>query len=101
MQITRRNMIAAGASALTVAAAPRAFAAWEESARYPDPRIITLDPSFARSRIAQTSVERLYTGTRWSEGPVWMGDWRCVLWSDIPNNRIMRWDEATDRKSVV
>ena len=100
MQITRRNMIAAGASALTVAAAPRAFAAWEENARYPDPRIITLDPSFARYRIAQTSVERLYTGTRWSEGPVWMGDWRCVLWSDIPNNRIMRWDEATGRTSV-
>jgi gluconolactonase len=100
MQITRRNMIAAGASALTVAAAPPAFAAWEESARYPDPRIITLDPSFARYRIAQTSVERLYTGTRWSEGPVWMGDWRCVLWSDIPNNRMMRWDEATGRTSV-
>jgi gluconolactonase len=100
MQITRRNLLAAGASAITAAAAPPAFAAWEESARYPDPRIITLDPSFARYRIAQTSVERLYTGTRWSEGPVWMGDWRCVLWSDIPNNRIMRWDEATGRTSV-
>src|SRR5712691_10834791 len=100
MQITRRNMIAAGASALTVAAAPPAFAAWEESTRYPDPRIITLDPSFARYRVVQASVERLYTGARWSEGPVWMGDWRCVLWSDIPNNRILRWDETTGRTSV-
>jgi gluconolactonase len=101
MNITRRNLLAsAGASALAAAVSPPAFAAWEESARYPDPRIITLDPSFARYRIAQTSVERLYTGARWSEGPVWMGDWRCVLWSDIPNNRILRWDEATGRTSV-
>jgi gluconolactonase len=93
-------MIAAGASALTVAAAPTAFAAWEENARYPEPRVQILDPSFARYRVVQASVERLYTGTRWSEGPVWMGDWRCLLWSDVPGNRIMRWDEATGRTSV-
>jgi gluconolactonase len=37
---------------------------------------------------------------RWSEGPVWFGDARCVLWSDIPNNRMMRWDEETGRVSV-
>jgi gluconolactonase len=37
---------------------------------------------------------------RWSEGPVWMGDARCLLWSDIPNNRIMRWDEQTGRTSI-
>ena len=59
-----------------------------------------LDPSFARYRVVQASVERLYTGARWSEGPVWMADWRCVLWSDIPNNRILRWDEVTGRTSV-
>ena len=40
-------------------------------------------------------MERLYTGCRWAEGPVWFGDARCVLWSDIPNNRILRWDEET------
>jgi gluconolactonase len=45
-------------------------------------------------------VERLFTGCRWSEGPVWFGDMRCVLWSDIPNNRILRWDEETDEVSV-
>jgi gluconolactonase len=100
MQITRRNMLAAGASAFAAAAAAPAFAAWEESTRYPDPRIQILDPSFARYRVAQSSVERLYTGARWGEGPVWMGDWRCLLWSDIPNNRILRWDEATGRTST-
>jgi gluconolactonase len=37
---------------------------------------------------------------RWSEGPVWIGDARCVLWSDIPNNRMMRYDEETGAVSV-
>ena len=37
---------------------------------------------------------------RWCEGPVYFGDARCLLWSDIPNNRIMRWDEETGRVSV-
>jgi gluconolactonase len=41
------------------------------------------------------AVERLATGMRWCEGPVWFGDGRYLLWSDIPSNRIMRWDEAT------
>jgi gluconolactonase len=101
MEITRRSLIAAaGTSALSAAVSPPAFPAWEESTRYPDPRLQNLDPSFARYRIAQASVERLYTGARWSEGPVWMGDWRSVLWSDIPNNRILRWDEATGRTST-
>jgi len=100
MQITRRNFLATGASAVTAAASAPAFAAWEESTRYPDPRVQILDPSFARYRVVQASVERLYTGARWSEGPVWMADWRCVLWSDIPNNRILRWDEVTGRTSV-
>src|SRR6266436_202127 len=100
MQITRRHMLGTAAGALAIAAAPRAFAAWEPSTRYPDPAVQILDPSFARYRVVQASVERLYTGTRWSEGPVWLGDARCLLWSDIPNNRILRWDEITGRTSV-
>src|SRR5712671_6220132 len=100
MDIDRRTMLAAvGAAAATTLTGP-AFAAWEESTRYPDPRVQTLDPSFARYRIAQASVERLYTGARWSEGPAWFGDARCLLWSDIPNNRILRWDEASGNVSV-
>ena len=73
---------------------------WEPSTRYPDPNIITLDPSFAKYRIAQSSVERLAEGCRWSEGPVWFGDGRYVLWSDIPNNRILKWEEETGAVSV-
>jgi gluconolactonase len=73
---------------------------WQESLRYPDPAIRTLDPSFNRLRLPLTSVERLWTGARWGEGPVWMGDWRCLLWSDIPNNRVLRWEEETGTVSV-
>jgi gluconolactonase len=73
---------------------------WTPSLRYPDPSVQILDPSFAKYRLPLASVERLATGMRWSEGPVWFGDARCVLWSDIPNNRMMRWDEETGAVSV-
>ncbi len=68
---------------------------WTPSLRYPDPSIISLDPRFDALRLPLANVERLYSGCRWSEGPVWFGDGRYLLWSDIPNNRIMRWDETT------
>jgi gluconolactonase len=70
------------------------------SARYPDPAVQTLDPAFDRYRVALAGVERIATGCRWNEGPVYFGDARCLLWSDIPNNRIMRWDEETGGVSV-
>jgi gluconolactonase len=68
---------------------------WEPSTRYPDPGVVTMDPSFSKYRLPLASIERLYTGCRWSEGPVWFGDGRYVLWSDIPNNRILKWEEET------
>lgn len=75
---------------------------WPESRRYPDPAIKVLDQSFLRYRPNITGVERIVTdvGLIWSEGPVWFGDGRYLLWSDIPNNRIMRWDEETGVASV-
>ena len=72
---------------------------WQPASRYPDPAIISVDPQFDRYRIAQAAVERLYTGCRWSEGPVWFGDGRYLLWSDIPNNRILKWEEETGEVS--
>ena len=73
---------------------------WQPSARYPDPRVEVLDPRFNALRIGSARVERLATGFRWAEGPVWFGDHRSLLWSDIPNNRIMRWDERNESLSV-
>ena len=68
---------------------------WQPSQRYPDPSIVVLDEAFNKYRLPLTKVERLYTGCRWSEGPVWLGDTRSLVWSDIPNNRMLRWDEET------
>ena len=64
-------------------------------ARYPDPAIESLDKRFDKYKIFSAGVERLATGGRWSEGPVWIGDGRYLLWSDTANNCIMRWDETT------
>ncbi len=95
MAVSRRTFLSAGAASLAATAVPRALGQWQESSRYPDPLIRIIDPSFARYRINAARVERLATGMRWSEGPVWFGDGRYLLWSDIPNNRMMRWEEET------
>jgi gluconolactonase len=73
---------------------------WEPSQRYPDPAVQAVHASFAKYRLAQAAVERLATGFRWAEGPVWFGDGRFLLWSDIPNNRIMKWEEETGAISI-
>ena len=75
-------------------------AGWRDHPRYPDPAIETLDERFAQYRIFSAAVERLYTGCRWSEGPVWFGDGRYLLWSDIPNNRMLKWEEETGSVSI-
>ncbi|CAM9299669.1 unnamed protein product [Phaeothamnion confervicola] len=73
---------------------------WQPSPRYPDPAVVVLDPAFEKYRLPLAKVERIATGCRWSEGPVWLGDTRSLVWSDIPNNRMLRWDEETGAVSV-
>ena len=73
---------------------------WQPNERYPDPAVRVLDKEFLKYRLPLASVERLYTGCRWSEGPVYVGDGRYLLWSDIPNNRVLRWDEETGNVSI-
>ena len=63
--------------------------------RYPEPLVEVLDERFRSLRLYSTSVEQLATGMRWAEGPVWFGDGRYLLFCDIPNNRMLRWDETT------
>ena len=65
--------------------------------RYPDPRVHVIDPKFEKYRVNNAAVELLATGCRWNEGPVWFGDWQCLLWSDIPNNRIMGYYEPDNK----
>ncbi len=68
---------------------------WQPASCYPDPAVQPLHPSFDRYHLRLAAVERLATGLRWAEGPVWFGDARHLLVSDIPNDRIVKWDEAT------
>ncbi|MCA1367102.1 SMP-30/gluconolactonase/LRE family protein [Bradyrhizobium sp. BRP14] len=49
------------------------------------------DPRFARMIVGSARLEELYTGCRWAEGPVWFSDANQLLWSDIPNQRMLRW----------
>jgi gluconolactonase len=100
MDMNRRAFLAAGSVVGVSAAAPRAVADWQPSQRYPDPLVKVIDPGFAKYRLNLAKVERIATGMRWAEGPVWFGDGRFLLWSDIPNNRIVRWDEETGAVGV-
>jgi gluconolactonase len=100
MENSRRDIMAGACAAAAMTFAPAALAAWEPSQRYPDPAVQSLDPSFNKYRLALAGVERLATGCRFNEGAVYFGDARCLLWSDIPNNRIMRWDEETGRITI-
>ena len=74
---------------------------WSESpVRYPDPAVEVVDPRFVPYRIGNAAVERLYTGARWAEGPVWFGDGGYLVFSDIPNNRMLRWSASTGQVDV-
>lgn len=59
-----------------------------------------IDPRFESLFAAHIRVERLWTGARWCEGPAWFAAGRYLVWSDIPNNRMMRWDETDGSVSV-
>lgn len=59
-----------------------------------------VDPRFRELIIPIAWLEKLHTGMRWCEGPVYFADQRCVIWSDIPNNRLMRWCEDTETAGV-
>ncbi|HEX4259494.1 MAG TPA: SMP-30/gluconolactonase/LRE family protein [Acetobacteraceae bacterium] len=66
--------------------------------RYPDHRVEVLDRRFRRQ--GNAGVERIATGCRWAEGPVYFRDGGYLLWSDIPNDRILRWLEEDGHVSI-
>jgi gluconolactonase len=65
-----------------------------------DPDIVIVDPLFTQYVQGNTPIQRLWTGALWSEGPAWSGQGRYLVWSDIPNNRQLRWLEDTGQVSV-
>jgi gluconolactonase len=74
--------------------------AFTPNPRYPDPAVEVLHEAFLSLRLYSATVEQLATGCRWAEGPQWFGDGRYLLFSDIPNDRILRWDECSGTTSV-
>jgi gluconolactonase len=67
--------------------------------RLPDASVEVLDERFLQLRLFSATVEQLATGFYWAEGPVWFADGRFLLFSDIPNNRILRWDDCSGQLS--
>lgn len=59
-----------------------------------------LDPRFRKLAFPNVHVEELWTGCRWAEGPAWFAAGRYLVWSDIPNDRMLRWDETDGSVSV-
>jgi gluconolactonase len=102
MIMQRRSFLKATATTAAAAVANSVAMARDskEPVRYPDPALVTVDPRFDKYKQGNAAVERLWTGSRWAEGPVWFGDGRYLLFSDIPNNRILRWTEETGEVSV-
>jgi gluconolactonase len=98
----RTFLTSTAATVTTLTIAPFGFARdWERDiVRYPDAAVEVVDRKFAKYRIGNAAIERLHTGTRWAEGPVWFGDGGYLLWSDIPNNRILRWTAEDGKVSV-
>ena len=100
----RRSFLKAAGAAAAAALLPAVPRAQElplgplSGTRYPDPRIESLDRRFRG--IGNAAIERIATGYRWAEGPVYVRDGGYLLWSDIPNNRMMRWSEDDGHVSV-
>lgn len=83
-----------------ISAPPRDFSPGAPPTTYPDPDIITIDPAFNTLRLTNTPIQRVWTGALWSEGPAWCSQGRYLVWSDIPNNRQLRYLDEDGRVTV-
>jgi gluconolactonase len=85
----------------TVTTPPRDFSPSAPPTTYfNDPDVISVDPMFGRYLQANSAITRLWTGALWAEGPAWSGQGRYLVWSDIPNDRQLRWLEDDNRVTV-
>jgi gluconolactonase len=83
-----------------VSTPPRDFTPGAQPVTYPDPDVLTIDPAFNALRLGNTPIRRLWTGALWMEGPAWCSEGRYLVWSDIPNNRQMRFLEDDGHVAV-
>jgi gluconolactonase len=69
----------------------RNFGRGAEPQRYPDPDIVVIDDKRFKAKVGNTAIQRIYTGCLWAEGPAWNAQGRYLVWSDIPNDRQLRY----------
>jgi gluconolactonase len=117
--LQRRDLLRGAAAAAAVGATFMRSASAQESTRdppgttppprdwdnpatvvYPDPAFEVFDQRFAKYNAGTTEIRRLWTGAEWTEGPVYFGDMHSVIFADIPNNRMLRYDELTGKTTV-
>ncbi len=85
----------------TVTSPPRDFGPNGAPTTYfTDPDVLVVDDSFGGRVQVNSAIQRLWTGALWAEGPAWNAQGRYLLWSDIPNNRQLRWLEDDGHVSV-
>jgi gluconolactonase len=89
---SRRGFLAMAAALPSVAQSQRDWTN-QQPVRYPDPDVVALDKSFAKYQIFNAVIYRHYVGAKWAEGPAWCGQGQYLVWSDIPNNRQLRFLE--------
>jgi gluconolactonase len=87
---TRRTFLTTAAAALAGTALARDYGPNAPPVRYPEPDVVVIDKRFAKYKIGNTPIQRLFTGCLWAEGTAWCGQGRYVVWSDIPNDRQLR-----------
>ncbi len=98
--ISRRSFFPALAAASAAAQTANRDYTGRTPTRYPEPDVVVLDKRFAKYKIGNTPILRIHTGSLWAEGPAWNGVGRYLVWSDIPNDRQMRWLEEDGHVSV-
>jgi gluconolactonase len=94
------TVLQSGANGATLAPKERRGGAAMHYGQVDGADILVLDPRFKPLFAGYVRVERLWTGARWSEGPAWFAAGRYLVWSDIPNNRMLRFDEPSGHVSV-
>jgi gluconolactonase len=90
-KVGRRALLTALGSLIPAAALARDYGPDAPPVRYPEPDVVVLDKRFARYKVGNAPIQRLWTGAHWTEGPAWNGVGKFLLFSDIPNNIQLRW----------
>ena len=90
-QLLRHAAALAATTAIATDASARDYGRGAEPQRYPDTDIVVINPERFKAKVGNTAIKRLYTGCLWAEGPAWNAQGQYLVWSDIPNNRQLRY----------